>query len=114
MPDRWIEDKDRFPVRTLAVWPALLVCGGSFALVQFLTANFHGPWLVDVAGGVVSLVCLALFLPGWPAPYTSPAEAAAQQEADRSAGVPEREREEGSRQVTGRNFLNWLSAGTPP
>jgi lactate permease len=50
---------------TLAVWPALFVCGGSFALVQFLVANHHGPWLVDVAGGVVSLVCLALFLKVW-------------------------------------------------
>ncbi len=47
------------------VWPALVVCGGSFALVQFLTANFHGPWLVDVAGGLISLVCLALFLRVW-------------------------------------------------
>src|SRR5262245_46885923 len=50
---------------TLEVWPALLVCGGSFALVQFLTANYHGPWLVDVAGGLVSLVSLALFLRLW-------------------------------------------------
>jgi lactate permease len=50
---------------TLAVWPALLVCGGSFALVQFATANFHGPWLVDVAGGLVSLISLALFLRVW-------------------------------------------------
>jgi lactate permease len=49
----------------LGVWPALLVCGGSFALVQFLASNFHGPWLVDVAGGLVSLVCLALFLRVW-------------------------------------------------
>jgi len=50
---------------TLAVWPALLVCGGSFALVQFFTANLHGPWLVDVAGGLVSLIALALFLRVW-------------------------------------------------
>jgi lactate permease len=47
------------------VWPALLVCGGSFALVQFLASNLHGPWLVDVAGGLVSMVCLALFLRVW-------------------------------------------------
>jgi lactate permease len=47
------------------VWPALVVCGGSFALVQFLVANFHGPWLVDVAGGLVSLISLALFLRVW-------------------------------------------------
>jgi lactate permease len=50
---------------TLAIWPALLVCGGSFSLVQFLTANYHGPWLVDVAGGLLSLVALALFLRVW-------------------------------------------------
>src|SRR5581483_3712027 len=47
------------------VWPALLVCGGSFATVQFFVANFLGPMLVDVLGGVVSLVCLALFLRVW-------------------------------------------------
>jgi len=42
--------------RTWEIWPALLVCGGSFAVVQFLMANFHGPRLVDVAGGVISMV----------------------------------------------------------
>src|SRR5579871_2478068 len=47
------------------VWPALLVCGGSFALVQFLVANFVGPALVDVAGGLISLLVLAIFLRLW-------------------------------------------------
>jgi lactate permease len=50
---------------TLEIWPALLVCGGSFAVVQFLASNFHGPRLVDVAGGVVSLICLAALLRVW-------------------------------------------------
>jgi lactate permease len=51
------------------VWPALLVTGGSFALVQFLVANFVGPALVDVAAGLVALVSVALFLQVWqPAP----------------------------------------------
>ncbi len=49
----------------VGVWPALLVCGGSFAAVQFLTANYVGPQLVDVAGGLVSLVSLTLFLRVW-------------------------------------------------
>jgi lactate permease len=49
----------------VGVWPALLLCGGSFALVQYLVANLHGPWLVDVAGGLISLVSLALFLRVW-------------------------------------------------
>jgi lactate permease len=50
---------------TLEVWPALLVSGGSFAVVQCLVANLHGPQLVDVAGGVVSLAALTLLLQVW-------------------------------------------------
>jgi len=46
-------------------WPAILVCGGSFAGIQFVTSNFHGPGLVDVLGGVGSLVVLAVFLRFW-------------------------------------------------
>src|SRR5262245_25247826 len=49
----------------VGVWPALVVTGGSFALVQYLVANLHGPWLVDVAGGLISLACLALLLRVW-------------------------------------------------
>lgn len=47
------------------VWPAVLVSGGSFAVVQFVVANWFGPTLVDVAGGLISLVLLALFLKVW-------------------------------------------------
>jgi lactate permease len=49
----------------MAVWPAVLVCGGSFAIVQFLWSNFIGPELVDIAGGVVSILALALFCRVW-------------------------------------------------
>jgi lactate permease len=54
----------------VGVWPALLVCGGSFSAVQFLVANYHGPALAGVAAGLVALVTLALFLRFW-----QPAEA---------------------------------------
>jgi lactate permease len=47
------------------VWPAVLVSGGSFAVVQFLTSNFLGPTLVDVGGGLASLVLTTLFLKIW-------------------------------------------------
>src|SRR5262249_46768646 len=50
---------------TWEIWPAWLVCGGSFALVQFLMANFHGPRLWVVAGGVPSMLCLAGLLRFW-------------------------------------------------
>ena len=46
-------------------WPAVLICGASFAAVQFVMANFVGAALVDVVGGVASLVVLALFLRVW-------------------------------------------------
>jgi lactate permease len=46
-------------------WPAILVCGGTFAVTQYVLANFHGPTLVGVAGGVGSLVALAVFLRFW-------------------------------------------------
>ncbi len=46
-------------------WPAILVCGGSFATIQFFTSNFHGPALVNVFGGVGSLLSLTVFLQFW-------------------------------------------------
>jgi lactate permease len=49
----------------VGVWPAVLVCGASFAAVQFAIANFVGPALVDVVGGVASLAALAAFLRLW-------------------------------------------------
>jgi lactate permease len=48
-----------------AVWPAIAVAGGSFAVVQFLVSNFHGPWLVDIVAGVVSLLSLVALLRFW-------------------------------------------------
>jgi lactate permease len=47
------------------VWPAVLVCGGTFAAVQYAMATFVGAALVDVVGGVASLVALAAFLRWW-------------------------------------------------
>jgi len=46
-------------------WPAVLVGGGSFALMQFLTANYIGPELPDITSAIVSLVALTAFLKVW-------------------------------------------------
>ncbi|HLA83662.1 MAG TPA: L-lactate permease [Thermoguttaceae bacterium] len=46
-------------------WPAIAVCGVSFAGIQFFMSNWHGPTLVDVFGGVGSLVVLTVFLCFW-------------------------------------------------
>src|SRR5687767_3307436 len=47
------------------VWPAVLVSGGSFAIVQFAWSNYVGPELVDIMGGLTSIFCLALFCRWW-------------------------------------------------
>jgi L-lactate transport len=58
--------------RTFAVWPALLVSGGSFALFQYFFATMHD-WvpgltlypMTDIGGGIFSLVVTAIFLQFW-------------------------------------------------
>ena len=35
-------------------WPAILVCGGSYAAIQFCISNWFGPTLVNVVGGMVA------------------------------------------------------------
>ena len=46
-------------------WPAVLVGGGSFALGQFLTANYIGPELPDITAAILALVVLTTFLKFW-------------------------------------------------
>src|ERR1017187_9283937 len=46
---------------TLAVWPGLLVCGLTFAGIQFFWSNFMGASLVDIMAGIGTLLALAFF-----------------------------------------------------
>lgn len=50
------------------VWPAALVCGGSFALAQWWTSNYLGPMLPDIVASLCSILCLVLFLRVWTPP----------------------------------------------
>ncbi len=47
------------------VIPAVLVCGVTFALTQFLVSNFVGPQLVDILGSLASIGGLVLLLCLW-------------------------------------------------
>jgi len=49
----------------LEVWPACLASGLTFGVVQFLVSNFHGPWLVDIAGSLASILALVVLLRFW-------------------------------------------------
>ncbi len=52
-----------------ALWPFLLVAGGSFAISQFVTSNYLDYALTDVVASIGSLVVTLLFLQVWsPAP----------------------------------------------
>jgi L-lactate transport len=46
-------------------WPAILVCGATFAVTQFFTSNFIGPELPDITSALVSLISLTVFLKFW-------------------------------------------------
>jgi len=51
--------------RMIEVWPACLTAGASFAIVQFLMSNFHGPWLVDIVSAAVAMVSLVILMQVW-------------------------------------------------
>jgi lactate permease len=59
----------------VAVWPAILVCGVSFAIPQFLISNYINPWIVDIGASLISMACLIAFLKVWHPKelWTSPA-----------------------------------------
>jgi lactate permease len=59
-------------VKTMVTWketfevlPAILVVGISFALTQFLWSNYGDSNLVDIMGGVVSIIAVVGFLRFW-------------------------------------------------
>src|ERR1700758_3191699 len=49
----------------VAVWPAVMVTGVSFAIPQFLISNFINPWIVDIGASLISMACLVIFLQVW-------------------------------------------------
>jgi lactate permease len=49
----------------LGVWPACLVAGASFGIMQFLMSNFHGPWLVDIVSAAVSMIAVVVLMQFW-------------------------------------------------
>ena len=50
---------------TLEVLPAIVVTGVSFAFTQFFWSNYVDSNLVDIMGGVVSIIALVIFLHLW-------------------------------------------------
>lgn len=51
--------------RTFEIWPPVLVVALTFASVQLLVSNLHGPWLTAIVSALASIVALVLFLRVW-------------------------------------------------
>ena len=51
--------------RSMEVMPAIIVAGVCFALTQFLSSNFHGPYLPDILSAVVTIVGMVVLLRFW-------------------------------------------------
>ncbi len=51
--------------KTVEVWPAILITGGSFAGLQWFSSNFLGPNLPDIISGLGATVSLIIFLKFW-------------------------------------------------
>ncbi|MGA9175174.1 MAG: lactate permease LctP family transporter, partial [Thermoactinomyces sp.] len=51
--------------KTREVMPAILVTGGTFAIVQYFSSNFLGPELPDILSSLLSLLVLSFFLRRW-------------------------------------------------
>ena len=82
-----------------ALWPMLLVAGGSFALAQFISSNYLDYALTDVLSSLVALVVTLAFLQVW-SPTPDPAFAI------RSTTAPAR--------APGANVVTPRAAGTIP
>jgi lactate permease len=53
----------------IAMWPAAVACGLSFALTQFFVSNYIGPYLTDILSALASVVALFVVSRVWkPAP----------------------------------------------
>jgi lactate permease len=57
------------------IWPAIVVCGVSFAVPQYLISNFINPWIVDIGASLICMACLIGFFRIWQPRelWTSPA-----------------------------------------
>lgn len=51
--------------RTFEVLPAIIVSGCCFAISQFLSSNFHGPYLPDIISAIVTIIGMVILLRVW-------------------------------------------------
>jgi lactate permease len=93
----------------IQIWPAILLCGVSFAVPQYLISNFVNPWIVDIGASLISMACLIGFLQVWQPKqlWTSPALRSKDESASTMAPPPEPGPKPSTEQVW-LAFLPWI------
>ena len=56
------------PKRALEVWPAIVICGVSFAGAQFYVSNYIGHELTDIISSLTCICAMILVLKFWKPP----------------------------------------------
>ncbi len=56
--------------KTLEVLPAVITCGATFAILQWITASYLGPYLPDITASLGSMAALVILLQFWQPPTT--------------------------------------------
>ena len=98
------------------VWPAILVCGVSFAVPQFIISNYVNPWIVDIGAAIISIACLVAFLRVWQPAEIWESPALRSHDTSASTMPPPRARwprgtRSGVRGFHGSFFRSWLPSG---
>ncbi len=94
----------------LQIWPAILICGLSFAVPQFLISNFVNPWIVDVGASLISMACLIGFLRIWQPEelWLSPALRSRDDSASTAPPLSTAKTETPSSAAVWRSLLPWI------
>src|SRR6202030_3310431 len=94
----------------IAIWPAILVCGVSFAIPQFLISNFINPWIVDIGASLICMAALIGFLRIWQPRelWTSPALRRHDDSASTMPPPPRAAGTEPTRREVWRSLVPWI------
>jgi lactate permease len=92
------------------IWPAILVCGVSFAIPQFLISNFINPWIVDIGASLICMAALVGFLRIWQPRelWTSPALRRHDDSASTMPPPPRAAGTEPTRREVWRSLVPWI------
>jgi lactate permease len=92
------------------IWPAILVCGVSFAIPQYLISNFINPWIVDIGASLICMAALIGFLRIWQPRelWTSPALRSHDESAGTMPPPPRAAGTEPTRREVWRSLVPWI------